>query len=107
MAGKQANKEPKLGVINTASILGDIVKTPEFQKVIDEILATSADKRVEFAEKNLDRDGMVKRGIKPQGTRIYFKPIDKTKAKAGTLNKVMRLELLIPNVGIIALRRKY
>jgi len=108
MAAKQSGKGPKLGLPVTAEILSGIVKTPEFQEIVDEIVALSDEERVGFVENNLGKDGLTKRGIKPRGVRMHFKPYDKTKAKEGAkTNKMMRLDILIPDVGILSVRRRY
>lgn len=87
-------------------IFSKITKNQEFRKMFEQINKLPEDKRAEFIEKEFERKALIKKGVRPRGAIVKFRPIDKTK-KGIKLNSQIHLDILIPEIGILSIRRKY
>ena len=91
------------GVVKRVFQANQIIKNPEFLKIINEIAAKSKDQRTSFASSELAIETLKRRGVALQkGTTISFRV--PPEGKSGIKRKVVAVSVSIPNVGVITIR---
>jgi hypothetical protein len=91
------------GVSEKVTQVGQIVNQAAFQKIINDIASKPAKERQSFAESVLSLEALGKQGISiPKGGGVGFRlPPD---GKPSPQRKVVRIEVIIPDVGIVVMR---
>ena len=91
------------GVSEKVIQVGQIVNQASFQKIINDIAAKPAKERQSFAGSVLTLESLSGKGITlPKGGALGFRlPAD---GKPSPQRKVVKIEIIIPDVGIIVMR---
>lgn len=91
------------GVSEKVTQVGQIVNQAAFQKIINDIASKPAKERQSFAESALTLEALSAKGVSlPKGGALGFKlPAD---GKPSPQRKVVKIEIIIPDVGIIKMR---